>query len=297
MFLKYHPTPVQTLEQHPIVRQSGIRLLIKREDLNHPLVSGNKWWKLKYNFLEAQNRKESAVLTFGGAYSNHIYATAAAAAGLGFRSHGMIRGEETLPLNATLDFARKQGMDLHYISRTDYRRANDPDFIDGLRKKFGPFYFLPEGGSNLLAVKGCAEFAEQELSTVDFEHLYLAVGTGGTMAGLICGLKEKTNLVGVSVLKDGGFLKERVSRFCLDFAGATFQRWNLLLQYHQGGYAKTNDSLRSFLKEMQSVYQLPLDGVYTGKLLWAILQEAQEGKFRRGETILALHTGGLQGIG
>lgn len=296
MFLKYLSSPIQTLEEHPIVKRHGIRLLVKREDLNHPLVSGNKWWKLKYNFLEAQNQKQSTVLTFGGAYSNHIYATAAAAAELGFRSLGIIRGEETLPLNATLAFAQEQGMALHHISRANYRKKSEPDFIENLQKKLGPFYLLPEGGSNLLAVRGCAEFAEQELSNIDFDHLFLATGTGGTMAGLICGLKDRSNIVGVSVLKGGGFLKETVQRFCLDYTSDNFQRWNLLLQYHHGGYAKTNESLSLFIREMQSVYHLPLDPVYTGKVMWAIFQEAQAGKFRRGETILALHTGGLQGL-
>ena len=296
MFLKYYRTPIQTLEEHPILKRYGIRLLIKREDLNHPVVSGNKWWKLKYNLLEASNQKLPAVLTFGGAYSNHIYATAAAAAAVGLRSLGIIRGEENLPLNPTLAFATEQGMKLRYLSRTRYREKDQPEYLDDLRKQFGSFYLIPEGGTNLLAVKGCAEFAAQELSEINFDHLFLAAGTGGTMAGLICGLADRANVVGVSVLKDGGFLQQTVEDLCFDYAGEKFKRWNLLLQYHQGGYARTNDSLSAFIREMQSSYQLPLDYVYTGKVLSAVFQEAQAGKFRRGETILALHTGGLQGV-
>lgn len=294
MFLNYYPTPIQALEENPILKRCGIRLLVKREDLNHPVVSGNKWWKLKYNFMEARKQGQTAVLTFGGAYSNHLYATAAAAAELGFRSFGIVRGEETLPLNATLSFAREKGMILHYVSRTNYRKKSEPGFVDHLRQRFGPFYLVPEGGSNRLAVKGCAEFAEQELSKIDFDHLFLATATGGTMAGLISGLKDRSNVVGVPVLKDGGFLKETVHRLCLDYTGESYRRWSLLLQHHHGGYAKTSEALSLFIREMQSVYHLPLDPVYTAKVMWAIFQEAQAGKFKAGETILALHTGGLR---
>jgi 1-aminocyclopropane-1-carboxylate deaminase len=296
MNLQYQNTPVQEIS-HPILERAGVRVWIKREDLNHPAVAGNKWWKLKYNLEAAILAGHDTVLTFGGAYSNHIYATAPSASALKLRSIGVIRGEETLPLNATLQFAASHGMILQYVSRTDYREKESMHFLERLKRKWGSFYLIPEGGTNMLAVKGCAEFADTQLSDLQFDHLFVPVGTGGTIAGLICGLHDTRNIVGVAVLKEGEFLKEDVRKLTEEFSGRAYSRWSILTQYHHGGYAKTNPRLMSFISEMNEVCRLPLDQVYTGKMLWAAFREIESGGIRRGDRVLILHTGGVQSSG
>lgn len=265
-------------------------MLVKREDLNHPLVSGNKWWKLLYNLQEAQRLGKQTLLTFGGAYSNHIYATAAAARELGFNSIGIIRGEETLPLNATLRFASAQGMQLQYISREDYRQKDSAEFQERLYQQYGDMYIIPEGGTNALAVQGCVEFA-QTFREIPFDYVCLAVGTGGTMAGLIDGLDPHKRIIGVSTLK-GDFLKTEVSSL---IRNKEADNWSILTDYHHGGYAKTTPDLLAFMQHMERDHNLPLDQVYTAKMMWAIIQEGKRGVFERGSTVLAIHTGGLQG--
>ena len=291
--LSYHPTPVQEIKGHPSVEKAGLQLLIKREDLNHPYISGNKWWKLKYNFEAMHDKGLHTLLTFGGAYSNHIYATSAAGKELNVKTIGIIRGEETLPLNSTLQFAIDNGMELSFVTRVEYRNRSSAKFISDLKKRFGDFYLVPEGGSNLLAVKGCAEFA-QKLLDIHFDHLFVLAGTGGTMAGLICGFNGVKDIIGISVLKGGDFLKRDIQHMVREFSGASHGNWSLLTGYHHGGYAKTTPELLSFIDEMRTVYNLPLDPVYTGKLLWAVFQEVEAGRFSRGERVLVLHSGGLQ---
>lgn len=234
------------------------------------------------------------LLTFGGAFSNHIYATAAAAFESGMSSIGIIRGEEPSEANATLQFASHHGMELHFVSREAYRKKTDPAFITELKQRFGSFFLIPEGGTNHLAVKGCAEFAEEKLGRLEFDHLFLAVGTGGTMAGIICGFKGSRNITGVPVLKNGSFLESEVNALVLKFSKMQYRNWALLTEYHHGGYAKTTPALLDFMTEMQRC-DIPLDHVYTAKVLWAIIQEAERGNFSVGEKVLMLHTGGLQG--
>ncbi len=290
MLLTYTPTPIQEIFD-PLLDQHGIRLLVKREDQNHTTISGNKWWKLKYNLEEARRLNKKTLLTFGGAYSNHIYATAAAAKECGIQSIGIIRGEEALPLNPTLRFAIDQGMKIHYITREDYRRKSEHEFINDLRAQYGDFYLIPEGGTNHLAVKGTTEFAAQYLSKIEFDYLFLAMGTGGTMAGVINGLEGKNKIVGIPVLKNGGFLADEIK----PYLNKEYSNWSLLTEYHHGGYAKTTSALMDFIKKMGSQHRLPLDQVYTGKLLWGVFEEIKKGSFRRGTTLLVLHSGGLQG--
>jgi 1-aminocyclopropane-1-carboxylate deaminase len=297
MTLAYHTTPLQEIRNHPALLKAGIRFLVKREDMNHQFVSGNKWWKLKYNLKAAVEQGFETLLTFGGAYSNHIYATAGAAAECGLRSIGIIRGEETLPLNPTLSFAKAKGMRLHYVSRADYRTKDTQEFTGRLSHAYGRFFLIPEGGSNLLAVKGCAEFAEKELSPINFDHLVLATGTGGTIAGLICGLNGQKNVIGVSILKDGAFLSDDIAKMVFSFTGRHFSSWSIHTGYHHGGYAKVPQELDWFMRETERLYHLPLDPIYTAKAFWAMLKEAEAGAFKRGDTVLFLHTGGLQGRG
>ena len=282
--LQYQETPIQEIHDM-VLEKAGLRLLIKREDLNHPLVSGNKWWKLKYNLIEAAQKNFKTLLTYGGAYSNHIFATAAAASELGFKSIGIIRGEEVLPLNPTLAFARSQGMELHYISREAYR-AKSRDYLE----KFDNFYFIPEGGSNMLAVKGVCEFASK--LDVPYDYLCCAVGTGGTLSGLIEGVPAEKKIIGFPTLKGAEFLIEEIKK--LSEKSKVLTNWELKSDFHFGGYAKSTPQLIQFIERFKTVHNVPLEFVYTGKLMSGIYSLISSGFFPRGTTILAIHTGGLQ---
>jgi 1-aminocyclopropane-1-carboxylate deaminase len=286
--LRYTPTPVQEIHD-PILDKAGVRLLIKREDLNHPFVSGNKWWKLKYNLEEAKCQNKKTLLTFGGAYSNHIFATAAAAHEFGFESIGIIRGEETLPLNDTLSFAVGKGMQLHYVTREQYRKKTEPEFIQQLEDKFGDFYLIPEGGTNALAITGCEEFAKTLGN--DFDYLCCSVGTGGTFAGLINGLPANKKILGFSSLKGGEFLTEEVNQWLT----VSSRNWSIISDYHFGGYGKTTDELRRFIESFYKNSAVPLDPVYTSKLMYGTLDRIAKRSFKVGTSILVLHSGGLQG--
>lgn len=280
----------------PEIVRAGINLFVKREDQNHPHISGNKWWKLKYNLQAAQQQKHNTLLTFGGAYSNHIYATAAAAHELGLKSIGIIRGEETLPLTTTLAFAKSRGMQLHYISREAYRNKHSTEFIQSLHDHFGEFYLIPEGGTNSLAIKGVAEFAQQLQRDVTFDYVCLPVGTGGTIAGLIAGMNGQTQVVGIPVLKNGEFLVDEVKTNLKNFSDRVYGNWRIETSYHHGGYAKTNPQLFEFIHTMNQQHQLPLDPVYTAKLMWGVMDMIEKEKFTPGSKVLMLHTGGLQGL-
>ncbi|HYC85980.1 MAG TPA: pyridoxal-phosphate dependent enzyme [Chryseosolibacter sp.] len=294
--ISYQPTPIVRIEL-PEANRAGVHLWIKREDLNHPFATGNKWWKLKYNLDQAKRAGHATLLTFGGAYSNHIFATAAAAAEAGFQSIGVIRGEDVEPRNPTLQFATECGMRLHFITRTDYRRKDHAVMTRDLRDRFGDFYLIPEGGSNQDGVRGCVEFAHMLTREAEFDHLILPVGTGATMAGLICGLEGAKHITGISVLRNGGFLNEDISAFARNYSGADYGNWQLLTSYDHGGYARVTDELLRFIVMMQDRHNLPLDPVYTGKMMWAVAREIERGHFARGSTVLLIHTGGLQGRG
>ncbi|MFN5430638.1 MAG: 1-aminocyclopropane-1-carboxylate deaminase/D-cysteine desulfhydrase [Cyclobacteriaceae bacterium] len=289
--INYSKTPIQELESQ-LFERHGIRVLVKREDLNHPFVSGNKWWKLKYNLEEAVRLDHDVLLTFGGAYSNHIFATAAAGRELGLKTIGIIRGEEVLPLNHTLAFAKSCGMKLHYISREVYRKKTKPGFIEQLFNEFGNFYLIPEGGTNDLAIKGCAEFANQLRLEISFDYLCLSIGTGGTMAGIIEGMNSSKNLIGFSSLKGGEFLVEEIR----GMTSPEITNWSVNSDYHFGGYGKATSELKNFITKINDIHQLPLDIVYTSKMFFGVLDLITKGYFKKGSTVLVLHTGGLQGI-
>lgn len=286
--LFYLPTPIVEL-QSPLIQQAEIKLLIKREDQNHPFVSGNKWWKLKYNLETALKAGHDTLLTFGGAYSNHIYATAAAAHELGLKFIGIIRGEETLPLNSTLSFAKASGMQLHYVSREAYRNKTEPSFIEQLHNQFGDFYLIPEGGTNELAVKGCGEFAKQLNAEVDFDYVCLPVGTGGTIAGMIDGMNESKKIMGFPALKGANFLEDEIRQY------TSKKNWQLVYDYHFGGYAKVTKELTEFMDQFEKQFNVPLDPTYTSKMMFGIMDLIKKNFFEAGSTILAVHTGGLQG--
>jgi 1-aminocyclopropane-1-carboxylate deaminase/D-cysteine desulfhydrase-like pyridoxal-dependent ACC family enzyme len=293
MELDYHNTPIIQIGNE-LTEQKDVHLFVKREDLNHPTVSGNKWWKLKYNLAEAVNLGHDTILTFGGAYSNHIYSTAAAAKGFGLKSIGIIRGEETHPLNRTLSFARSQGMTLHYVSRDAYRTKTQTYFIKSLENDFGKFFLIPEGGTNEYAIRGCKEFGLSLLS-YDFDHLVLPVGTAGTITGLIAGMQGQRSIIGIPVFRNSEFLYDEIRKLLHLGSEVDPGNWTLLTQYHHGGYAKTTPSLLAFIDSMKSQHGLLLDHVYTGKMMQAVFEEIKTGRFARGSRVLAIHTGGLQG--
>jgi 1-aminocyclopropane-1-carboxylate deaminase len=290
MPLSYNKTPIQELESQ-LFEQKGVQVLIKREDQNHSLVSGNKWWKLKYNLEEAVRLTYQTLLTFGGAYSNHIFATAAAGRELGFKTIGIIRGEEVVPLNHTLAFAKSCGMKLHYITREAYGKKTEPDVIEQLHDQFGDFYLIPEGGTNYLAIKGCSEFANQICQEVELDCLCLSVGTGGTMTGMIEGLDSSKKIIGFSSLKGGAFLTGEITKM----TSIEKTNWSINTDYHFGGYGKAPSELKSFIVEARANYSLPLDIVYTSKMFFGVIDLITKGYFKRGSTLLVLHTGGLQG--
>lgn len=284
--LTYSDTPFQEIQDR-IISNAEVSLYIKREDLNHPFISGNKWWKLKYNLAEALVQGKDTLLTFGGAYSNHIYATAAAAREMGLKAVGIIRGEEKTSVNPVIQFARDAGMKLHFVSREIYRLKSEEDFIQKLQQDFGDIYLIPEGGSNELAVKGVQEFAEQLVGK--FDYICCPVGTGGTLAGLINGCKGSGTIVGFSVLKGGSFLNDEVRAL-----GARFDNWTIQTSYDFGGYAKSTPWLSLFIEDFHNMYGIPIEIVYSGKMMAGVFDLLAKGFFERGSRILVIHTGGVR---
>jgi 1-aminocyclopropane-1-carboxylate deaminase len=284
--------PLQEIK-HPLLTQHQLTLWVKREDLLHQHISGNKWRKLKYNLQAAKAQGKETILTFGGAYSNHIAATAAAGAEFGFKTIGVIRGEEHLPLNPTLQFATQQGMELHYVSRELYRHKNDTEFIAELAVKYKQPYIVPEGGTNQLAVKGCTEIVAD--IDIDFDVICCASGTGGTIAGIIAGLAGEKQVLGFPALKGGEFLREDIDELVYNYSGEHYSNWQLITDYHFGGYAKVKPELLQFIKEFQEEHHIPLEPVYTGKLFFGLFDLISKGYFPEGTLIIAIHTGGLQG--
>jgi 1-aminocyclopropane-1-carboxylate deaminase len=280
-----------TNQKIQIVLPNGIELFIKREDKLHPIISGNKFRKLKYNLEEAKRLNQTTLLTFGGAFSNHILAVAGAGAEFGFKTIGVIRGEELeskIQENPTLIKAQELGMQFYFVSRTAYRDKEEPSFVLHLHEKYGNFYLVPEGGTNNLAIKGCEEI----LTNTDneyFTHITCAVGTGGTISGLINSSTEKQQIIGFSSLK-GAFLSEVIRNF------VSKTNWSINDSYHFGGYAKVADELIQFLNSFYSQTAIPLDPVYTGKMVFGVLDLIEKGYFPENSKILMIHTGGLQGI-
>jgi 1-aminocyclopropane-1-carboxylate deaminase len=266
------------------------QIAIKREDKIHPFVSGNKFRKLKYNLLEARNNKFESLLTFGGAYSNHIAATAAAGNEYGFKTIGIIRGEELIDKvveNPTLAFAKANQMQLHFITREQYKQRNSKEFISELKNKFGNFYLLPEGGTNDLAIKGCEEILTPEDNV--FDVICVPVGTGGTLAGIINSTQPQQKVIGFSALK-GDFLNEEVKKW------TNKSNWEITDNYCFGGYAKVNEELIHFINQFKMETGIPLDPIYTAKMMYGIFQMTRDQKIQKNSRILAIHTGGLQGI-
>ena len=265
-----------------------ITLIIRRLDLVHPQISGNKFFKLKYNFLEAKRQGYQHILSFGGAYSNHIAATAFAAQQFGFQSVGVIRGEELAdrPLNPTLATAQEFGMQLHFVSRDEYRRKQQPEYLAELARQFPEHYVIPEGGTNALAIQGCQEILKD--SDAQFDVICCAVGTGGTISGLIEASYAHQQILGFSALK-GSFLKDEVAQLM------NKTNWNILDDYCCGGYAKTSAALVQFIRDFEAEFSILLEQVYTAKMLMGIFDLIEKNYFLARSKLLVIHSGGLQG--
>ncbi len=284
--------------QSKLLLEKEITLYLKRDDLLPTIPTGNKFRKLKYNLIKAKKEGIGQLLSFGGAYSNHLYALAAAAKEYEFQAIGIIRGEEHLPLNPTLQFVVDQGMQLHYVDRSIYRQKYDPAFLAQWKEKWGNYYLIPEGGTNTLALKGSGEIiteAQQQIPSTSINYWTVACGTGGTMAGLIHGADGKGQLLGFSVLK-GDFLVKEITHLLQQSSSKTYQNWQLIQDYHFGGYAKFKPALISFINAFKQTHQIALDPIYNGKHLYGLFDLIEKDYFPKGSTIVSIHTGGLQGI-
>jgi 1-aminocyclopropane-1-carboxylate deaminase len=263
---------------------------IKREDLIHPIVSGNKFRKLKYNLVQAKAENQDTLLTFGGAFSNHIAAVAFAGKEQNFKTIGIIRGEELrtkISENPTLQFAQNHGMQLDFVTREAYRQKTELDFLENLRTKFGAFYHIPEGGTNELAIKGCEEILTVE--DAEFDYICCSIGTGGTISGIINSLLPHQKVFGFPALK-GEFLDDEIRIF------AQNENWEVIADYHFGGYGKVTPELIAFINQFYRENQIPLDPIYTAKMAFGVMDLIEKNYFPKKSKILLIHTGGIQGI-
>lgn len=270
--------------------ERNIDVYIKREDLIHPFVSGNKFRKLKYNLAEARKENFNTILTFGGAFSNHIAAVAASGKLEGFKTIGIIRGDELgskMEENPTLKFATENEMQLEFVSREMYRKKTEVDFLSSLTQKYGDFYLIPEGGTNDLAVKGCTEILTDE--DKNFDSIACAVGTGGTIAGIIKSSHTNQQILGFPSLK-GDFLQNEIRNFVSN------SNWQLINGFEFGGYGKITPELVDFMNDFLAETQILLDPIYTGKMVFGVRSLIREGFFPDDSKILLIHTGGIQGI-
>lgn len=282
------PSPLQELRDERLAR-AGVRVLLKRDDLISPDIGGNKWRKLACNLPAAREQGHDLLLTFGGAYSNHIRATAAAGYHFGFGTVGVIRGEEHLPLNPVLAYAAGHGMRLTYLDRAAYRDKTSPAVISSLRQAFGSFYLLPEGGSNELAARGCGKIPAE--ITRPFDVICCPCGTGGTLAGIAQGLGEGQRALGFCVLKGGEFLAGQVAELQTRAFGAPSGNWDIEHGFHFGGFARRRPSLDQFIADFAQRHGLELNWVYTAKMMYGIYALAGQAALPPGSTVVAVITG------
>lgn len=281
-------TPLMSIE-NDLTTKYGVKIYIKRDDLIDPEISGNKYRKLKYNLLEAKKAGFDSILTFGGAFSNHIAATAAAAKQFGFKSIGIIRGDELDEnSNPTLRKAADDGMNLVFVNRNQYRERENSEWLKELESQHKAFV-VPEGGSNLLALIGMVEMVEE--ITKPFDYIICPVGTGGTLAGIVSAINPDQKAIGIAALKGKDYLNQMIENLTTNKSN-----WQINDDYHFGGYAKTDERLITFINQFYENYKIPLDPIYTGKMMFGIFDLVSKNYFKRGSTIVAIHTGGLQGI-
>jgi len=287
------PSPLEELHL-PLFEEKKITVFIKRDDLIHPEISGNKWRKLKLNIEKAKSLNKNTILTFGGAYSNHIAATAAVGKLFNLKTIGIIRGEETLPLNPTIEQAKDAGMEIKYISRSEYKKKNENDYINKLTETHGDFYLIPEGGGNTEGVMGCKDIVTE--IDVNFDYILTDCGTGATLAGIYTGLKANQKAIGIPVLKGGEFIKNELEYFLEKDFQSLKEKVILKCDYHFGGYAKYKPELIEFMRYFYLETGIKTDPIYTGKLFYAFQDLVYKDYFPEKSKIIIVHTGGLQGI-
>jgi len=292
-------SPLQVI-QHPLFKRHQLFVAIKRDDLLHPIISGNKWRKLKYNLIAAKKLNKTTIISFGGAYSNHIHALAYACKQQGLQSIGIIRGEPQYANNFTLRWAQYWGMKLIFVDRKTYQKRSQQDYLEQLQQRFPDSFIVPEGGSNTFALSGVAEISHELENQTHYHALILPVGSGGTLAGLVVGDKGQHQIIGISILKQAINNKDYLSnevRNLLPKTASYFSNWQILGDFHRGGYAKfspvDSERIQTFIKETNT----PFEPVYSGKMLLAFLDLIEQGYFAAGSKIVLLHTGGLQGLG
>lgn len=282
---------MQSVNQYIQLENSTITLAIKREDLLHPHISGNKYRKLKYNLIQAKKENKDTLLTFGGAFSNHIAALAYAGKVNDLKTIGVIRGNELeskINENPTLKFAQECGMKFKFETRENYRIKEDLNYIKSLQDEFGDFYLVPEGGTNELAIKGCLEILNED----DYEYDYIccAIGTSGTISGIIKSANANQTILGFPSLK-GTFFDKEIHKFAPNYSN-----WKIINDYNFGGYGKVTSNLIVFLNDFYLKYGIPLDPIYTGKMFFGVMDLIEKDYFPENSKILVIHTGGLQGI-
>ncbi|WP_327317763.1 1-aminocyclopropane-1-carboxylate deaminase/D-cysteine desulfhydrase [Streptomyces sp. NBC_01235] len=284
------PSPLQEVADDRFERH-GVRLLLKRDDLIHPELIGNKWRKLVPNLERAAGR---TLLTFGGAYSNHLRATAAAGRLLGLPTVGVVRGDELAgrPLNPSLARCAADGMRLHFVDRATYRRKTEPEVLKGLlgAADADDAYVVPEGGSNAAAVRGCRALGEELRDNGGVDVAALACGTGGTLAGLAAGLAPGQRALGIPVLK-GGFLGDGIQALQEEAFGGRRGEWRLDERFHFGGYARVPPELDAFAEDFERRHGVPVERLYVAKSLYGLVALAEEGAFPRGTRLAAVVTG------
>lgn len=289
--IEANPVYNQVLK-HSLFEEQEVKVSIKRLDLIHPQVSGNKFFKLKYNLEKAKTKGQNTVLTFGGAFSNHIAAVAFAAKAEGLKSIGVIRGDEITPLNHTLKMAQTNGMELFFIPRELYRNKTEPSFLNDLKSKFGDFFMIPEGGTNELAISGTSEILEKE--DEEFSHIIASIGTGGTFAGLAKSLLHHQTLIGISALK-GNFIHQEIENLLHMYQISPKGKRLIMDNFHFGGYAKYKEELIDFIWQFHENFKITLDPIYTGKLIFGVWDMILKNHFPKGSSLLIIHSGGLQG--
>jgi 1-aminocyclopropane-1-carboxylate deaminase len=294
------PSPVQRIN-HTVFRQAEVDVFLKRDDLIHPAISGNKWRKLKYNLEAIKDQKLEGFITFGGAYSNHLAAAAYAGKQADIDMIALVRGEIDDMQNPTLNFVKACGMQLQALSRAAYKSKADADFLMQLQAQYPKHLIIPEGGANLFGVRGCIEILEE----TDFtpEIVVAPLGSATTFTGLVLSAKPQSELWGFPAVKGGAYLRNTVNNFITKaketgLVPATFPspKWQLITSYHFGGFAKTTPAFIHFLNAFYAETGIPLDPIYSGKMMYGLLEEIKAGRIKPGGTVLVLHTGGLQGI-
>jgi len=281
---------LKVLTQEIKLLNTSIKLFIRREDLIHPFVSGNKFRKLKYNLIQAKKLNHTTLLTFGGAYSNNIAAVAYAGRANGFKTIAIIRGDELeskVSENPTLNFCQKNGMKFVFVSRDEYRLKETEEFVNNLKISFENFYMIPEGGTNDFAIEGCEEILTNDDN--HYDYICSAIGTGGTISGLINGSFSHQKVLGFPSLK-GDFIKKDICKF------AKKENWQIISDYHFGGYGKVTTVLIDFINDFYKKYAIPLDPIYTGKMVFGVIDLINNNYFLNDSKVLLIHTGGIQGV-